>query len=122
MRHPGLVPGVLLTVLLCWAPAPSLEAQQRRPDAEARLDALKDEAAREVDALAGLVQRVVDQIFSFGELGFQEVETSRYLVGLLRREGFTVDTGVAGIPTAWVASSSWASPIRYCRTAAVPVG
>ncbi len=50
-----------------------------------------------------MVQRVVDQLFSFGELGFQEIETSRYLVDVLRREGFTVDTGVAGMPTAWVA-------------------
>jgi aminobenzoyl-glutamate utilization protein B len=50
---------------------------------------------------------MVDQIFSFGELGFQEFETSRYLVALLRANGFTVEEGVAGIPTAWVAT--WGS-------------
>jgi aminobenzoyl-glutamate utilization protein B len=54
---------------------------------------------------------MVDQIFSFGELGFQEVETSRYLVGLLRRQGFRVDSGVAGIPTAWVASWGSGKPV-----------
>ena len=64
-----------------------------------------------MDAHAGLVQRVVDQLFSYGELGFQEIETSRYLVGLLRREGFAVDTAVAGIPTAWVARWGEGKPV-----------
>ena len=50
---------------------------------------------------------MVDQIFSYGELGFQEFETSRYLVQLLRDNGFTVEEGIAGIPTAWVAT--WGS-------------
>jgi aminobenzoyl-glutamate utilization protein B len=112
MRHPGLVPGVLLAVWLCAWASPPLEAQQRGgPVATARIDALKDEASKEVDARADLVQRIVDQLFSFGELGFQEVETSRYLVGLLRREGFSVDTGVAGIPTAWVARWGRGRPV-----------
>lgn len=57
------------------------------------------------------MQRVVDQLFSYSELGFQEVETSRYLVGLLRREGFRVDTAVAGIPTAWVARWGSGRPV-----------
>jgi aminobenzoyl-glutamate utilization protein B len=112
MRHPVLLPGTLLAVLLCPPFPMSLEAQQgRAPGVEARLEALKDEVAKEVDARGALVQRVVDQIFSFGELGFQEVETSRYLVGLLRREGFSVDTGVAGIPTAWVARWGQGRPV-----------
>jgi aminobenzoyl-glutamate utilization protein B len=112
MRHSGSLTGALLAVLLCLQPTRLLEAQERRgPDAAARLETLKDEAAKGVDARATLVQRVVDQIFSFGELGFQEVETSRYLVGLLRAEGFTVDTGVAGIPTAWVARWGQGHPV-----------
>jgi aminobenzoyl-glutamate utilization protein B len=110
--HPGLLLGALVAVLFCLPGTAPLKAQQRRgPDAESRLEALKEEASSEVDVRATLVQRVVDQIFSFGELGFQEVETSRYLVGLLRREGFTVDTGVAGIPTAWVARWGQGRPV-----------
>jgi aminobenzoyl-glutamate utilization protein B len=112
MRHSGSLAGVLLTALLCLTCATRLEAQERRGlDASARLETLKDEAAKEVDARAALVQRVVDQVFSYGELGFQEIETSRYLVGLLRAEGFTVDTGVAGIPTAWVARWGQGHPV-----------
>ena len=47
-----------------------------------------------------------DMIFSFSELGFHEVETSKYLTDLLEKEGFTIERGVAGIPTAWVATWS----------------
>ncbi len=76
-----------------------------------RLDQLKREAAQDVEARSKLTQEIVDRIFSFGELGFQEFETSRYLVDLLRREGFTVTEGVAGIPTAWVATWGSGKPV-----------
>ena len=69
----------------------------------ARLDALKVEAAKEIDAQAKQIQVMVDQVFSYGELGFQEFETSKYLTGILEKNGFTVERGVAGIPTAFVA-------------------
>ena len=108
----GFLSGTLLIILLCPTAASSLRAQRRDgADPRARLEALKDEAVQGVEARAELVQRVVDQIFSYGELGFQEIETSRYLIALLRREGFAVDTGVAGIPTAWVARWGQGRPV-----------
>lgn len=76
-----------------------------------RLDALKAEAAREIDARAKMIQVMVDQVFSYGELGFQEVETSRYLSGLLEENGFKVERGVAGIPTAFVARWGSGKPV-----------
>ncbi len=72
--------------------------------AQSNPDALKKEALAEVDRRATQVQQMVDQIFSYAELGFQEFETSKYLVNILRKEGFQVEEGVAGIPTAWVAT------------------
>ena len=77
----------------------------------ARLDALKAEAAREIDARAKLIQEMVDQIFSYGELGFQEFETSKYLTGLLEKNGFRVERNVAGIPTAFVARWGSGKPV-----------
>jgi aminobenzoyl-glutamate utilization protein B len=70
-------------------------------------DALKKEAVSGVEKLSTLTQQMVDSIFSFSELGFQEVETTRYVTGLLEKNGFRVERGVAGVPTAWVAS--WSS-------------
>jgi len=77
----------------------------------ARVDALKKEAADSVDGMAKLTQEMVDSIFSFGELGFQEVETSRYLKALLKKEGFAIEEGIAGIPTAWMASWGSGKPV-----------
>ncbi len=84
----------LFAVTLCWAQEPSLEA-------------LKKEAIAGVDARRKMVQEIVDMVFSFGELGFQEVETSRYLTDVLEKNGFKVTRGVAGMPTAWVAEWSY---------------
>jgi aminobenzoyl-glutamate utilization protein B len=64
-----------------------------------------------VASRAGLIQQVVDQLFSYSELGLHETETARYLTALLRREGFTVDSAVAGIPTAWVARWGHGRPV-----------
>ena len=50
------------------------------------------------------IQKMNDTVFSFGELGFQEFETSKYLTGILEKNGFTIERGVAGIPTAWMAT------------------
>jgi aminobenzoyl-glutamate utilization protein B len=77
------------------------------PPANARLETLKKEAADDVDSRAQFSQQMVDQIFSYGELGFQEFETTRYLVDILKQNGFSVQEGVAGIPTAFVAT--WGS-------------
>ena len=41
---------------------------------------------------------MVDQIFSYGELGFQEIETNRYLIESSKTNGFSVQEGIAGIP------------------------
>ena len=76
-----------------------------------RLAALKQEAVQDVASRAQFTQQMVDQIFSYAELGFQETETSRYLVDLLRKNGFTVREGVAGIPTAWVATWGAGKPV-----------
>src|SRR2546425_2454338 len=76
-----------------------------------RLDALKKEALAKVEARQQLVQQMVDQIFSYAELGFQEVETSKYVTGILEKNGFKVERGVAGIPTAWVATYGSGKPV-----------
>src|SRR5215218_413107 len=76
-----------------------------------QLDALKAEVSKDIDAKAKMIQEMVDQVFSFGELGMQETETSKYLTGILEQNGFTVERGVAGIPTAWVAKWGNGSPV-----------
>jgi aminobenzoyl-glutamate utilization protein B len=83
----------------------------RAQGADARLDALKKDAIAKVDARAKLAQEMVDSVFSFGELGFQEVETSRYLTAILEKNGFSIERGVSNIPTAWVARWGSGKPV-----------
>ena len=88
---------LLLTAVLLAsiAQAPSSLAQD--------IDALKTELETNIDNRAKLVQEMVDSIFSFAEPGFQEFETSAYITGILKDNGFEIEMGIAGIPTAWTA-------------------
>src|SRR5688572_13532673 len=79
--------------------------------ADPRLDRLKTDAAAAVDGMAVFTQQMVDQIFSYGELGFQEQETHRYLVDILKKNGFSVEDGIAGIPTAFMATWGSGKPV-----------
>uniref|UniRef100_UPI0035E40038 hypothetical protein n=1 Tax=Sphingomonas koreensis TaxID=93064 RepID=UPI0035E40038 len=67
---------------------------------------LKKEVAAGVDARAKLVQEMVDSVFSFQEPGFQEFRTMEYLTAILEKNGFKIEKGVAGIPSAWTATWS----------------
>jgi aminobenzoyl-glutamate utilization protein B len=89
-------------------PAP---AAVQPPPANPRLEALKKQAIAEVESHATLAQQMVDSIFSFSEVGFQEFETQRYVTGILEREGFRVQRGVADIPTSWVATWGSGRPV-----------
>src|SRR2546429_2850217 len=62
--------------------------------------AMKADLVGQLDGMQKKLQVMVDSVFSFGELGFQEFETSKYLTGILEKEGFKIERGVAGIPTA----------------------
>ena len=88
-------------------------AQQGGPKQEAasRIESLKAAAASGVEARRKLAQVINDTVFSFGELAYQEFETSKYLTGLLEKNGFTVERGVAGLPTAWVARWGSGAPV-----------
>lgn len=77
----------------------------------ASLQDLKSRAASEVESMKKQTQVMVDMVFSFGELGFQEFETSKYLAGILEKEGFKVERGIAGMPTAWIATWGSGKPV-----------
>ena len=95
----------LFAVLLASLPSPL--SAQRRPST----DRLKDEVLQEVASMQKLSQEMVDMVFSFSELGFQEEWTVEYLTGILEREGFRVERGCAGMPTCYVASWGSGRPV-----------
>ena len=100
-----------LALGLALALGTTFSADLSAQDADPRLEALKDEALEMVDGQAKLVQEIVDHLFSFGELGMQEFETQRYLTELLEENGFEIELGVAGMPSAWTAKWGSGSPV-----------
>jgi aminobenzoyl-glutamate utilization protein B len=102
----------------CIVIAASLHAaQQTAPPAAAPIPDTAQQAARKtaaataVDGMAKPIQEMVDSVFSFGELGFEEVETSRYLTGILEKHGFTIRRGISNVPTAWAATWGSGQPV-----------
>src|SRR5438270_2434823 len=97
-----------LLLSLCLISVCAVAQPKFTPEKEA---AIKADLAGKIDAMKKQAQVMVDSVFSFGELGFQEVETSRYLTGILQKEGFQIERNYAGIPTAWVASWGSGKPV-----------
>lgn len=55
--------------------------------------------------------KVARQIWNLAEPGYQESQSSALLADWLEREGFRVERGVAGMPTAFVASIGSGEPV-----------
>ena len=86
-------------------------ALAQTPATSGKEAAMKADLIGQIDSMKKQAQVMVDSVFSFGELGFQEFETSKYLTGILEKEGFKIERGIAGIPTAWVASWGEGKPV-----------
>lgn len=67
-------------------------------------DPQRQEIAETINAYAPRMQEVASTIWHNPELGYLETETAALLQGELSAHGFAIDRGVAGIPTAFVAS------------------
>ncbi len=55
--------------------------------------------------------QIAKQIWGYAELGFQENKSTALLQDNLRNEGFKVEVGVAGMPTAFVATYGSGKPV-----------
>ncbi len=100
LRHkPVCMPAVrntLASAMLAMLPAAASHAQEFTP--------LEQTVIQSVEGQSKLVQEMVDSIFSFAEPGFQEYRTSEYITGILEANGFAIEFGISGIPTAWKAT------------------
>ena len=107
-----------ITVSLAAAPQPpaAATAQAAPPSTSSgqvnpKLDQYKRDVGLEVDAMQENIQKWNDTVFSFAEPGFQEFETSKYLTGILKQNGFLIQENLAGIPTAWTATWGTGKPV-----------
>jgi aminobenzoyl-glutamate utilization protein B len=86
---------------------PLLSFAQQRKDVEK----LKDSALEKIDSRGDYYRDIAFQIWNFAEVGYKEEKSSSLLEDVLRAKGFNVETGVAGIPTAFVASYGSGQPV-----------
>jgi len=64
-----------------------------------------------VEAKQDIITDVSDQIFGFAETGFREFKTAALYEQVLKQEGFQVEMGIAGMPTAFQASYGNGKPV-----------
>lgn len=91
---------VSLLTGLALAAGPDASAQDQRQAVLASLDASYDRYTQ-----------VAKQIWDWAEVGYQETRSSALLQEQLRSAGFRIEAGVAGMPTAFVASHGQGSPV-----------
>jgi hypothetical protein len=101
-----MIRSTILIFLLTVSTAPAQQKVALEKEA-----AMKADLGGQIEGMKKQAQVMVDSVFSFGELGFQEFETSKYLSGILEKEGFKVERGIAGIPTAFVATWGEGKPV-----------
>ena len=88
-----------------WAPV----ALAAAPGSAAN-DEFKQEVEQAIEAHADEYAGLAHEIWEFAEVGYQEERSAASLKQRLRSAGFSIEEGVAGIPTAFVASYGSGSP------------
>ncbi len=71
----------------------------------------KDEILSEIDSGRDRYSEIALAIWGFAEVGYQEERSSDLLQSTLTAAGFNVEAGVAGMPTAFVASYGSSGPV-----------
>ena len=71
----------------------------------------KQAALAAIEEKKQLVAGVANQIWEYAELSLQEVQSAALYVRVLRQEGFAVEEGICGIPTAFSASFGTGRPV-----------
>ena len=71
----------------------------------------KEHVTRALDSRAQRNAEIAHQIWELAEVGYQEAKSSQLLQWELEESGFAVESGVADIPTAFVATYGSGEPI-----------
>lgn len=74
-------------------------------------DALKSDAIKNLDAQYETYKKIALQIWDYAEVGYKEYNSSKLLQETLSNNGYRVEAGVAGIPTAFVATFGEGKPV-----------
>ena len=93
---------VTLLISLTWSVGITVLAAQ---------DVQKNEMFETINARQQTSWETAKQIWNWAEPGYQETKSSALLIEILRSQGFAVESGVAGIPTAFTATFGKGKPV-----------
>lgn len=99
-----------LIVLACLLQVSVTFAQKKKTVAPTN-EPLKTESMKMLDGGYDQYKQVAMQIWDHAELGYKEVKSTALLQETLKKEGFSVEAGVADIPTAFVATYGSGQPV-----------
>jgi len=97
-----IVGGLVLSLLIaCFQPV----------SADTEITREKQSVIEQVDALENEIRDMSMELWQYSEIALREVRSAEYLAGILEKEGFTVERGVADMPTAFVAEWGTGGPV-----------
>jgi amidohydrolase len=71
---------------------------------------LKNKIFSAVDGMSAELKEIAKAIFTYNEVAFEEVRSSKELADFLAKEGFEIEWGQAGLPTAFTAKYGTGKP------------
>ncbi|NIV92308.1 amidohydrolase [candidate division KSB1 bacterium] len=74
-------------------------------------EALKQSALAEAESLTPQINEIASQLWHYSETALKETKSARLLIEKLREAGFSIEEGVADMPTAFVAIYGTGSPV-----------
>jgi len=99
----------LLSILIFIFVFHQITAQQKK--SAAPVEKLKSEAASAIQSKYDEYKTIAFTIWDYAEVGYKEYKSSALLQKTLQENGFQVEAGVAGIPTAFVATYGTGKPV-----------
>ncbi len=96
---------LLLITISIWVSA------QKNKKADQKNTLQKETAIKDLDSKYDYYKERALQIWNYSEVGFKEVKSSALLQQTLKDNDFTIEAGVAGIPTAFIATYGSGSPV-----------
>ncbi len=72
---------------------------------------LKEEAIAKTDDLRPLIHEMSNSLWEYSEIALKEIKSAELLSNALEKNGFKVERGVAGMPSAFVATYGAGNPV-----------
>ena len=72
---------------------------------------MKKRLTEYIEGKQEVFEQIAAQIWDFAETDYQEVQSAKLLEDFLEEQGFQVEAGIGGIPTAFRASAGSGKPV-----------